>query len=139
MVRAARPAPLRGDLVVMQFNRRTGKEPFDRQAIASLDAFRPHLARAGLLAARWRLQRLRAAAEALALIGLPAAILDADGKVLAANALIEAMASHLTWLPKDRIALADPAANALLRRALADMRVNRHGDVTPPICVKSVT
>ncbi|RTL89338.1 MAG: helix-turn-helix transcriptional regulator [Hyphomicrobiales bacterium] len=111
-----------GDLVVVQVNRRIGKEPFDREDIGRLDAFRPHLARAGLLAARWRLQRLRAAAEALALIGLPAAILDADGKVLSANALIQALSSYLTWLPKDRIALVDPAANALLRRALADLR-----------------
>jgi DNA-binding CsgD family transcriptional regulator len=111
-----------GDFVVVQVNRRKGQPRFDREDLSRLDAFRPHLARAGLLAARWRLQRLRAAAEALALIGLPAAILDADGKVLAANALIEAMTSHLTWLPKDRVALVDTRANVLLRRALADIR-----------------
>jgi DNA-binding CsgD family transcriptional regulator len=110
-----------GDLVVVQVNRRKGQPRFGRDDIARLDAIRPHLARAGLLAARWRLQRLRAAAEALAMIGLPAAILDARGKVLAANALIEAMMSHLMWLPKDRIALIDPGANALLERAVADI------------------
>jgi hypothetical protein len=111
-----------GDLVVVQIQRLIGQAQFDRKDISLLDAFRPHLARAGLLAARWRLQRLRVAAEALALLGLPAAILDADGKVLAANALIESMTSYLTWLPKNRVALADPRANALLRRALADIR-----------------
>ncbi len=110
-----------GDLVVVQVNRRTGQPQFGHEDIHRLDAFRPHLARAGLLAARWRLQRLRAAAEALAMIGLPAAILDARGKVLAANALIEAMKSHLVWLPKDRIALIDPGANALLQGAVADV------------------
>ncbi len=110
-----------GDLVVVQINRRIGQPPFDRADIHRLDAFRPHLARAGLLAARWRLERLRAAAEALALIGLPAAILDARGKVLAANTFVEGMTSHLVWLPGDRIALIDPAANALLQRALADI------------------
>ncbi|MGJ0509603.1 MAG: helix-turn-helix transcriptional regulator [Methylocystis sp.] len=115
------PVPT-GDLVVVQFNRRIGKEPFERKDIARLDAFRPHLARAGLLAARWRLQRLRAAAEALALIGLPAAIVAADGKVLATNSLIEEMTSYLTWLPKDRLALVDSGANTLLMRALVDMR-----------------
>jgi DNA-binding CsgD family transcriptional regulator len=120
-VATAMPAPT-GDLVVVQVNRRKGQPGFDRDDLSRLDAFRPHLARAGLLAARWRLQRLRAAAEALAMIGLPAAILDAEGKVLAANGLIEEMTAHVTWLPKDRVALADPVANALLRRALADIR-----------------
>lgn len=110
-----------GDLVVVQINRRIGQPQFDSDDISRLDALRPHLARAGLLAARWRLQRLRAAAEALTMIGLPAAILDASGKVLAANALIEYMTSHLVWLPKDRLALVDPAANSLLRRAIVDI------------------
>ena len=55
------------------------------------------------------------------MIGLPAAILDARGKVLAANSLIEALDSHLLWLPKDRIALIDPAANTLLRGAVAEI------------------
>jgi len=115
------PTPT-GDLVVVQVSRRKGQPRFDRESIRRLDAFRPHLARAGLLAARWRLQKLRAAAEALAMIGLPAAILDAGGKVLAANALIEAFTSHLAWLPKDRIAFLDAGANALLQRALGDIR-----------------
>ena len=114
------PAPT-GDLVVVQVSRRIGKPQFDRGDISRLDAFRPHLARAGLLAARWRLERLRAAAEALAMIGLPAAILDARGKVLAANALIQELHSHLTWLPQDRVALLDAGANELLRRAIADI------------------
>jgi len=110
-----------GDLLVVQVNRRIGEPRFSSGDIALLDAVRPHLARAGLLAARWRLQRLRAAAEALALLGLPAVVLDAQGRVLAANSLIEAMKSHVVWLPKDRIALADTAANALLRHAIADI------------------
>jgi DNA-binding CsgD family transcriptional regulator len=112
------PVPT-GDFVVVQVNRRIGQHRFSRDDLARLDAFRPHLARAGLLAARWRLQKLRAAAEALAMIGLPAAVLDSGGRVLAANALIETFRSHLSWLPKDRIALVDPAANELLRRAVA--------------------
>jgi DNA-binding CsgD family transcriptional regulator len=110
-----------GDFVVVQVNRRIGEPHFDRADIARLDAFRPHLARAGLLAARWRLERLRAAAEALAMIGLPAAILDARGKVIAANGLIEELRSHLVWRPKDRIALIDPGANELLRCAIAEV------------------
>jgi DNA-binding CsgD family transcriptional regulator len=109
------------DMVVIQLNRRAGRPQFGRDEIATLDALRPHLARAGLLAARWRLGRLRAAAEALAMIGLPAAVLGADGRLLAANSLIEAQRAHLVFLPHDRVALVDRAADALLRRAVAEI------------------
>src|SRR5690348_16176692 len=60
-----------GDFLVFHIQRASGAPPFNRNDHELLDSFRPHLARAGLLAARWRLERLRAAAEALALVGLP--------------------------------------------------------------------
>ncbi|MFO1102466.1 MAG: helix-turn-helix transcriptional regulator [Methylocystis sp.] len=114
------PVPT-GDLVVVQINRRSGEPRFTHADLCRLDAFRPHLARAGLLAARWRLERLRAAADALEMIGLPAAILDAQGTTLAANALFETMTSHVRWLPRDRFAFVDPGANALLQVALTEI------------------
>lgn len=107
-----------GDFVVVQVQRRKGLPAYTRADLAKLDVFRPHLARAGLLAARWRLERLRAAAEALALVGLPAAVLDANGRVLAANTLIEELDSHIVWLPKDQLAFASPAATKLLRQSI---------------------
>jgi DNA-binding CsgD family transcriptional regulator len=110
-----------GDLVVFQVKRRKGDHPFGGAELARLDALRPHLARAGLLAARWRLERLRSATEGLATLGVPAAILDAEGRVLAANELIEKLTSHHVWMPRDRIALIEPAADKLLRRAVADL------------------
>ncbi|WP_096700508.1 helix-turn-helix transcriptional regulator [Magnetospirillum sp. 15-1] len=111
-----------GDFVVVQVQRREGMPGLDDTDVARLDAFRPHLARAGLLAVRWRMERLRAAAEALALVGLPAAVLDAGGRVLAANALIEALSSHMVWLAQDRVAFIDPAATKLLRQATAELK-----------------
>lgn len=116
----AMPMPT-DDFVVVHLARRAGQPRFEPDAIARLDSFRPHLARAGLLAARWRLERLRAATEALSLIGLPAVILDLRGRALIANALIEKLTRHVKWLPGDRVALADAAADALLRRGLADI------------------
>ena len=108
-----------GDFLVCHLQRREQDPSFDAADIAALDSFRPHLARAGLLAARWRLQRLRAATEALALIGLPAAVLDRDGRTLAANSLIETLTEHVHWLPRDRMALADQHADRLLQQVLA--------------------
>ena len=110
-----------GDLIVIHLHRRTGLPRFDADDLARLDAVRPHLARAAMLAARWRLEKLHAASEALALVGLPAAIVDARGRVLAANALIEQMSTWIVWLPGDRAALIDTTANELLHRAFREL------------------
>jgi DNA-binding CsgD family transcriptional regulator len=110
-----------GDSILVHAQRRVGMPPFGPSDIAGLDKFRPHLARAGLLAVRWRMERMRAAAEALALVGLPAAVLDSRGRVLLANRLIQEMASWIAWLPGDRLALVEPAANELLRQALGEL------------------
>lgn len=110
-----------GDFVVVQIQRRTGLPVFSPTDIAQLDQLRPHLARAALLAVRWRLEKLRAATEALALVGLLAAAVDSSGRVLAANELIQTSSQWITWLPRDRIALVDPAANTLFQRAIAEL------------------
>jgi DNA-binding CsgD family transcriptional regulator len=110
-----------GDLVVVQLMKRIGLPGFNRTELDSLDSFRPHLARAGFLAARWRLERVRATAEALDLIGLPAAILDVNGRVLAANSLIQELRNHVRWLPRNEVALTDHSANVLLRNAIREL------------------
>ena len=110
-----------GDFLVFHAQRLEGAPSFNAKDVAALDSYRPHLARAGLLAARWRLQRLRAATEALAMIGLPAAVLDRDRRILAANDLVQAMTGHVRWLPRDQLALVDPRANGLLQRGLAEL------------------
>jgi DNA-binding CsgD family transcriptional regulator len=110
-----------GDFLVVQMQRREQDPPFNAADIVTLDSFRPHLARAGLLTARWRMQRLTAATEALSLIGLPAAVVDRNGRALAANALIENMTDHVRWLARERLALVDRQANALLLQALSSL------------------
>jgi DNA-binding CsgD family transcriptional regulator len=105
-----------GDLAVVQVMRRTGEEPFGAAELQSLDRLRPHLARAAMLAARWKMERLRTAAEALALVGIPAAVLTADCRVMAANSLAEGLGEHLVWSAQDRLALLDDRASAKLRQ-----------------------
>lgn len=118
-----------GDLVVVHLHRRTGLPRFDARDLARLDIYRPHLARAALLAVRWRLERLRAATEALALVGLPALIVDLRGRVLAANELIQKASAWIAWRSGDRIALVDPDANGLLQRALLELAAPVAGSV----------
>lgn len=108
------------DFLLVHVQRPEGQPGLSDREIATLDSFRPHIARAGLLATRWRLRRLSAATEALALVGLPAAVLDRDSRVLAANDLIERMA-HVRWLARNRLGLVDGRAQALLQNTLAGL------------------
>lgn len=71
-----------------------------------------------MLSPRARHLQFRTAAEALAFIGLPAAILDKDRRSLARNGLLEDFADQIKWLPHGKLALLDPQANELLGQAL---------------------
>lgn len=86
-----------------------------------LNELRPHLARAGYMAARLQLAQARAASQTLASLGLAALVLDSAGKVLAANRLIEAQSGFIHWRAQDRLSLADSRADALLSDALKAM------------------
>ena len=71
--------------------RRTERGPVERAFVQKLDELRPDLARSVLMSARLQLERARIASETLAALGLPALVLNEQGKVLAANSLIEAL------------------------------------------------
>jgi hypothetical protein len=90
----------------------------ERERVDRLDELRSHLARSALVSARLQMERARAAGETLAALGLPALVLDAQGKVLAANALIETLAGFVLWRALDRVSLRDRSADQLLRDAI---------------------
>jgi DNA-binding CsgD family transcriptional regulator len=87
--------------------------------VHKLDTLRPHLARSVLMSARLQPERARVASETLAVIGLPAIVLDERGKVLSANPLIEALIGYLEWRAQGRVSLKDKCADQLLRDAIA--------------------
>ena len=118
-----------GDVALIQVQRTRGKPAFSRSDVDLLDRFRPHLARSALLAARWRMEKLHIAAEALALIGLPAAVLSLGGKVLAANSLIETMTEFVIWKSGSRVAFVDQSATTMLERAIAGLKSPASNDV----------
>jgi DNA-binding CsgD family transcriptional regulator len=66
-----------------------------------------------------QLERARAATQTLGLLGIPALVFADNGKILAANQLIEKLSGFILWRTKDRIALGDARADALLRDAIA--------------------
>jgi DNA-binding CsgD family transcriptional regulator len=121
-VATAIPIPT-GENVLIGFIRPIERGPVEPAWIQKLDALRPHLARSVLMSARLQLERARIVSETLAALGLPALVLNEQGKVLAANSLIEAMTSYVRWRAQDRVSLKDRAADNLLRDAIATINV----------------
>src|SRR5688572_19256081 len=83
-----------------------------------LDRHRPQRVRDALVSGRLRLERARAAAEALGLVGLPAAVLAAGGRPVVVNSLLAGMMPHILREKHGRLALAYKPSDALLAEAL---------------------
>jgi DNA-binding CsgD family transcriptional regulator len=111
------PMPERS-MVNFTFERRIDDGRHSAVQIDMLNGFRPHLARAGLLAARLGLERARNAAATLEYLGLPTFVLGRSGSVIAVNALAEGLSSVLLPAARGMLATTDPAANALLELAI---------------------
>ncbi len=120
--------PTRERLVV-SLERERARGPVETEAIGRLDALRPDLARSLMTAARLRIARAAAASATLESLGLPALMLDGNGRVLAANALMESLVGAVRWRTRDGVAFADRAADRLLREALTRLVQPEHRGV----------
>ena len=103
-----------GEHVGLTFERRLDAGRHAPGEVAMLDALRPHLARAALIAARLDLERARTTVSTLEALGLPAAVLGAGGRVMAANAFLEGSPAFLSG-GHGRLVLAHQSADKLLR------------------------
>jgi DNA-binding CsgD family transcriptional regulator len=112
------PTPT-GENVAFVLTRLLNRGPVERAVVHKLDELRPHLARSALMSARLQLERARVASATLAALGLPALVLNEQGKALAANPLIEALTGYVHWRAQDRVSLKDRAANQLFQGAVA--------------------
>lgn len=113
-----------GDQIVYDMARMAKHGPFTRSAMKRLDPFRPHLARAALLANRLRLRAARAATEALDVLGLPAAVVETNRRVLAANESFGALSPRVRIGAFDRIYLQATGPDALLDAALSSKNLD---------------
>ncbi|MDE1995325.1 MAG: helix-turn-helix transcriptional regulator [Rhizobiaceae bacterium] len=118
---SAIPTP-NGELITYVFQRALAAGLYDQPAIDRLDYLRPHLARAGLVAARLGMERAKATVSGLKALGLPAAVLTSSGHVLTANTLLEEMSDVFLPAARERMSIVDPAADALLQQAIAERR-----------------
>ncbi|MGF3025877.1 helix-turn-helix transcriptional regulator [Methylobacterium aquaticum] len=108
-----------GDTLVINIERRHRTGPFGRDHADHLDAFRPHLCRAALLAARQSQARIDATIDNLELLGLAAGALTRTGKLLASNALLANAMPTLIEDGPSRIRLRHKPSDDLLVEALA--------------------
>lgn len=110
-----------GETAIVTVERRFDRGPISRPEVARLDAARPHLARAALMSARLGLERARTITATLDAVGLPAALVRADGRVVASNPGLDALDGQVIATAGGGIAFAHPPAQSLLRNALAHL------------------
>jgi DNA-binding CsgD family transcriptional regulator len=120
-------APPGTDPIALAVERRYKDGPPDRPLVAAFDRLRPHLARAAMISAGLALDRARAAAETLKVLGLPAAVLNRRLRVSAANSLFEALIPGTLRDGTNRLVLTDVRADKLLEQALAELRGSTGG------------
>lgn len=110
-----------GDMIAFDVERSFDRGPVEPSVVVRLDALRPHLARAGMLSARLAFERSRAAVLALDHIGLPAAVLGHDMRIVAANPSLEALMPSTVLDRTAGVELANRTANQLLADALSQL------------------
>jgi DNA-binding CsgD family transcriptional regulator len=108
-----------GELVCISFERYATDGSFDKRAISKLNELRPHLARAGLMAARFGLALAQSTVSALRALGLPAAVMAASGRVLATNDHFDAMPQTFLSSARGGLTIGDRAANTLFQESVA--------------------
>ena len=111
------------DMLCFSFERQFERGPFEPGELAQLDAVRPHLMRASLITARLGMEKIRTAIETLSAMGLPAAAVSRQGKVIEANDQFAAAGHIWTTRGAGRLALIDPAADAMLQDGLAALGI----------------
>lgn len=74
------------------------------------------------------MQRAQVSLDSFEKAGSPAALVGTGGALCAANPGFEALIGQIVVRARDKIALEDPRANALLQKALADLGQDRVGD-----------
>jgi DNA-binding CsgD family transcriptional regulator len=110
-----------GDVVIATVEQYWERGPIAGESLDRLNSIYTHLARATVLASRVDFERARTAVETMSALGLPAAAITPNGRVLIANKEFDA--SHDVWTTAggDRLALHDRQADGMLSEGLAGL------------------
>lgn len=136
---AAIPMP-NGEIAMFVFQRGLQDGAHRPENLALLDGLRPDMARASLAASRLMLEQARNTVDALAMIGLPAAVLAVNGRVRVTNALFDQETTLFVATAFGGVALANPESNRLFQLALratsgapALRSIPAHNALPPPV------
>jgi DNA-binding CsgD family transcriptional regulator len=116
-----------GEIVIYVLQRPLDGAGYSDDAIERLNSLRPHLARAGLMAARLGLERARNTVATMETLGLAAAVCMGN-RVLASNSLLLSQPDTFQIGRADRLSLTDLPANTLLQQVLQSANSNSAAD-----------
>ncbi|MEF2071758.1 helix-turn-helix transcriptional regulator [Consotaella aegiceratis] len=109
-----------GEMLTATFERLEKNGRYRDREIAALNGLLPHLSRAGIITARLAMERIQTMVETLDKLGLPGAVIDLKGRVLAANAILESFRSIFQPNAFGGIALVNATANRRFVKALSE-------------------
>ncbi len=112
-----------GHTLIFDFIGWADSGPFPVAALNHVNSLKGDLARAALISSRMIFRQAQTIAATLSMIGLPAAVMGDDNRVLAMNEDMEALAPRIRTGAANRLSLENPAANALVLAALEQLRV----------------
>jgi DNA-binding CsgD family transcriptional regulator len=118
-----------GSIFVFSQLMKTEDGPFSSEAVARMNRLKPDLARAAFLATRLGLKQAHSVTESLSLIGLAAAVIGDNGKIIAVNDQFEALSERIGCKANDHLLIKDPDAQALYVSALSHIRVGASAPV----------
>lgn len=115
---ATHVAGIDGDVAIFSIDQLYEKGPISDDVRGSLNELRPHIARAAMLAARFKMERINGTLESLSLLGVPAATCDRRGRVRLHNHQFERAVESLDIMAFDMLRVADARGDAMFKRAL---------------------
>ncbi|WP_426239743.1 helix-turn-helix transcriptional regulator [Pararhizobium sp. DWP1-1-3] len=118
-----------GHTLIFDMIGRSSDGPFSIAALDRANSLKGDLARATLIASRMVFRQAESIAATLALIGLPAAVLGNDNRVLAMNDDMEALSPRIRTGAANRISLKNPTVNGLVLAALDQLVVAQASNV----------
>lgn len=108
-----------GDNIVFSIERHLEQGPIERNHVDQLNELRPHLLRSAFVSTRLGLQRAQGASDTLSKFGMPALVLDAQGKFVEANERAQSISDHVKFNEIGRhVSFSDRRAGAFLTSAL---------------------
>ncbi|TCP75736.1 DNA-binding CsgD family transcriptional regulator [Rhizobium sp. PP-CC-2G-626] len=112
-----------GHLIMFDIQRKIGSEHFSDGEVARLNRLKPDLVRSVYLASRLAFSEAKTITSTLSALGLPAAVLGGDGRVIAMNEDFDGLEPRIRTVARDRLFVGNNSVQTLLADALARLAV----------------